>query len=430
MRHRFQCPDRTNDDLTPMSNNKYYSLLLGTFVLALAVRVGLTAAFVGLNAPPDAGAQPDQVEYEALAYKPIAGLGYSWDGGSNGSAHAWHVNGLNACLWNVRSQLRHRPIVVLRSVSTDLRGRHVAWNAGARSQCGSDERTAAGGLSEPCLLRDALVSEVPYALFITLATGATLVCMRPGSRVRASVVAGLLWGATALVRPNVLVAVGLIGLLAMVAKESRWDRVRKAITIGVFCALPLAPWVIRNNTAIGAPMLSSVGSYTFWGAHNELTLKTAPGSWIRTEDLIDQEHPFSGTELELDSLAMQYGREFLGKHAADMPYLTAMKFYHLVSPLHETPNRLLRLVFAIAWCVAGPLFLMGAVMEWKRNWHRCQLLGLAVWVTLGTTFVFYGSIRFRDAIAPVYLTFASVAATTAINWSIRHRRTVGPAPVA
>ena len=51
--------------------------LLGVFVLALTIRIGATAAFVKLDAPPRESANPDQLDYELLAYRMSTGQGFT-----------------------------------------------------------------------------------------------------------------------------------------------------------------------------------------------------------------------------------------------------------------------------------------------------------------------------------------------------------------
>jgi 4-amino-4-deoxy-L-arabinose transferase-like glycosyltransferase len=391
-----------------MTNQNYQLTLLAIFVVAVLIRVSLAAAFVGLNSPPDAGAQPHQVEYEALAWKPLAGEGYSWDG----IPTARRMPGTSFSLMGVyavfgRSYAAGRIWFCLMSAATCLAAASLATRLADR-RTGVIAGAALAFYPNHAYFCMHFVSEVPYALCVTLATLSTLHCFDRDSKVGSAFGTGLVWGVTALIRSNVLVAVCLLWVIAIARKEFRVERLKKAAIVSAVCAVVLVPLVIRNKVQIGAPMLSSVGSYTFWGAHNEQTLETAPGSWIKTEDLADEDHPFVGTEKELNDLAWKYGKNFVREHMSDMPYLTAMKLYRVVSPFAETPNKLLKYTFAAAWCIAGPLFLIGAIVELRRNWWRTQIAGLAVWVTLATTLLFYGSIRFRDSIAPVYIAIGSI----------------------
>ncbi|MFK7821347.1 MAG: ArnT family glycosyltransferase [Planctomycetaceae bacterium] len=391
-----------------MNNQNYQLSLLAIFLVAVAIRVSLAAGFVGLGSPPDADAQPDQIEYEALAWKPLAGEGYSW----HGIPTARRMPGTSFSLMPVyavfgRSYAAGRIWFCLMSAATCLAAASLATQLADR-RTGVTAGAALAIYPNHAYYCMHFVSEVPYALCVTLATLSTLHCFERDSKVSTAFGTGVCWGVTALVRPNVLVAVCLLWILAMVYKDRRTVRLKKVAIVSATCVLILLPLVIRNKVQIGAPMLSSVGSYTFWGAHNEQTLNTAPGSWIKTEDLADENHPFVGTEKELNELAWKYGKDFVREHAADMPYLTAMKLSRTLSPVADTSNVLLKYAFAAAWCIAGPLVLIGIIVEGRRDWWRSQIAGLAIWVTLATTLLFYGSVRFRDSVAPVYIAIGSI----------------------
>jgi len=391
-----------------MSRKEYCLKLFAIVCFAALFRLCLAAAFLGLNSAPDGGSQPDQLEYESLAHHLVTDGSYVLDDGtptnrrmpgtSLAIAPAYMVFGRNfaaARIW-----------FCLLSALTCLA---TAWLANFHSRkAGLLAAAFLAVLPNHAYYSMHFVSEVPFALFITLATAATIVSLRRSYKFSHALIAGLLWGITALVRPNVILALPLLCGLACWRTADRRKRLKNAGVICSICVLLLIPWVARNQVMMGKAMLSSVGSYTFWGAHNEHALKTAPGDWVRTSDLVDDEHPFEGSELERTALAWKYGRQFVENHLSDMPYLTAMKFYRLISPHYETPNAKVRWSFAIGWLLAAPLFIVGSITEFRRDWWHGQLLWLSVWVTLGTTFLFYGSVRFRDAISPVYVAVAAI----------------------
>src|SRR2546427_8629080 len=57
-------------------------LLALVFCLAFALRLGLAATVQGLAAEPSASAQPDQLDYEGLAFRVSAGMGYTMPSGA------------------------------------------------------------------------------------------------------------------------------------------------------------------------------------------------------------------------------------------------------------------------------------------------------------------------------------------------------------
>ena len=91
---------------------------------------------------------------------------------------------------------------------------------------------------------------------------------------------------------------------------------------------------------------------------------------------------------------------------SEMPYLTAMKLYRLATPFEATTNRSVYWTFAIAWILLAPFFAWGMITAWG-HWRVPAIVLLApVVATIGTAILFYGCIRFRDAIAPVLVVFA------------------------
>ena len=60
-------------------------------------------------------------------------------------------------------------------------------------------------------------------------------------------------------------------------------------------------------------------------------------------------------------------------------------------------------LLALSWLVIGPLALLGAVHCWRRRRAALVVLLAPVASTLITALIFYGSIRFRDADAALYV---------------------------
>ena len=56
--------------------NRLFLLHLAIFAVALAIRVGLAAGVIGLDASPKGEANPDQLQYERFAYYLSTGDGY------------------------------------------------------------------------------------------------------------------------------------------------------------------------------------------------------------------------------------------------------------------------------------------------------------------------------------------------------------------
>ena len=58
-------------------SRRFWIALLTIVLIAFGIRLGMTVAFVGLDAPPDISASPDQAEYDAILQQIAAGNGYA-----------------------------------------------------------------------------------------------------------------------------------------------------------------------------------------------------------------------------------------------------------------------------------------------------------------------------------------------------------------
>jgi 4-amino-4-deoxy-L-arabinose transferase-like glycosyltransferase len=381
------------------------------FGLALALRLAGAAMFQGLDAPPDFGAQPDQIDYEQLAFHMSVGDGYGF---AREVPSAHRPPGTSLALLPVYAAV----------------GRSFAWGRVWFCLLSALTCVAVGWLGTLCFGRMVglaaatwlavypghfyypmhFVSEVPYSLWLVLACAFTIASIQRNERAGiADVIAGVLWGLATLTRPQMIFIVPLAGLYLVFDRRSlRQLLPRLAIQTCVF-ALVLTPWLVRNAVVMGRPTLSTVGAYTFWGAHNDV-VRTTPelrGSWVRTSDLVDADHPFTGGEIEREAAAWKYGMAFVTEHWSDMPGLVLMKLWRLVSPFEATPNRLVFWSFAIAWILTAPWVAVGIVLSLRSQPIAASVLLLSVLPTVVTTMVFYGSSRFRDSIVSILIVFAA-----------------------
>ena len=117
-----------------------------------------------------------------------------------------------------------------------------------------------------------------------------------------------------------------------------------------------------------------------------------------------------GTEVERERVTFGYGLDAVRQHAAQLPYLSAMKVWRLVSPFFETTNRAVLWAMAAGWMVTAPFVVVGVWSTWRRKpstrpiWLALMAPLLA---TIVTTLIFYGSPRYRDATAPILVVFAA-----------------------
>jgi len=393
----------------------YHIGLILAFALALGLRVVVASVFLGLGSAPRFSAQPDQIDYEQLAFSMSTGAGYATP---DGLPTARRPPGTSLTLLPAyaaagRSFTVGRLWFCLLSALTCLA---AAWLA---AQCFGP---AAGLVSAFWLALYPghfyypmhFVSEVPYGFWLTLACGSMVSALRDARHVnRFTLLAGACLGLAVLTRPQIALVVPIAGLLALLSRRTTRQELIHLATAAVVMGAVLLPWVVRNTIVMGKPTLSTVGGVTFWGANNETVLNDPQlrGLWLRSSDLIDDRHPLSGTEIEKEEQAWQYGVDFVARNAGRMPGLVAMKVWRLVSPFEATENRVVWWTFAVAWLFTVPWAVAGIVLALKDDRDRIAggVLLVPLAATLMTTLVFYGSIRFRDSIIPLLVVLAARA---------------------
>jgi 4-amino-4-deoxy-L-arabinose transferase-like glycosyltransferase len=391
-----------------------YLGLFAVFLVALAIRVGITAKFQGLNSPPKKEANPDQMDYENFAYTLSVGEGYCL---TPGTPSACRPPGTSFTLLPVylvfgRSYLAARLWWCVLSALTCVA---TGWLA---ARCFGSRFAVPAAL---CLAFYPghfyyvmhLLSETPATLYLTLATGFSVAALR-GGRPRDDAFAALFWGCAALTRPNLILAAPLAPLARLVFFRTSLRRdVGRLVLQGVVVLLAIGPWLARNAVVMGKPSFCTiVGGYTFWGAHNPVVYDNPAlrGSWVRCSDLVDADHPLPGNEVGNEAAAWGYGRDFVREHAREMPALVGWKLYRLVGPPVEAANGVAYWAFLAGWFAIAPFVFLGFVLSWRRSGAAAVALIIPVGVTLVTAVIFYGSERFRDGISPILAVYAALGA--------------------
>jgi len=413
--------------------------LVGIVCFAFALRVAMTATFVGLASPPkEAAGGLDVVDYEGLAWRVAEGRGYVL---ADGAPTARRSPGTSFALVPVYLLFGHSYLAA-----------HLWFCLLSALTCAASVWLASMALPRDVALLAGLwlavypghaypsmhfFSEVPLGLVLVLACGATVRSLQ-GAGEGWAPTAGALWGAAVLIRPNTLAAlpVAIAAVVVFARSQTRAHLRRVAIVVAV-AAIMVAPWIARNALVMGRPTIATVvGGYTFWGANNERVLrdKALRGSWIFGAQLVDQEHPLVGNEVAREAMAWRYGFQFVRGHLGEMPGLVAARLWRLVSPLESTSNRPVYYAFALAWLVTAPFVAWGALGISRSHPLFAAVLLTPIVGTVATAAVFYGSIRFRDSLAPLLLIFAAAAVPTALRgllaFVLRARRPAPPSRLA
>jgi len=399
-----------------LTTQRFTAAVILIFLIALTARLGLTHRFVGLDSPPDANANSDQVDYEILAYHLVTGQGYAITPGQPTASRTPGTSFTLAPIYQLfgRSFAAGRVwFCVLSSMTCVL----AVW-LGVLGFSRVVGLIAGLGLAlYPGHAYNAMhfVSETPFGFWMMLALVATAVAWKRRTdssvkRYAADTFAGVCWAMAIYTRPQLLLAVPFAGGLALIALLFRDRETFKhaAVQVAVL-SLVLSPWVIRNAIVMDKPTISTITGYGLWGSHNDLTFNDPAhrGRWVKASVLIDADHPLSGNEVERNDQAMRYGVDAIRAHADQMPALIVAKLWRLVTPIKDTDNRLVQVAFAVGWMMVAPCFIAGIVIGLRRSRAITWLLLLPVFATLASTVIFYGSVRFRDAVAPAFIVLAA-----------------------
>lgn len=414
------------------SHKKFAVAVVGVFILAFGVRLALASAFVGLGAPPDASANPDQLDFEAIAWEVAQGHGFSLPTGEPTARRAVGAVGTMVPPYLVagRSFAAGRVWLVLLSSATCL---YCVWigAAGFGRGVGLLAGVALAVYPGHAYYAMHFVSEGPFAFWLALAAALSLHGLRHAWRWR-HLLAGAAWGCAILTKPQfVLLVPGVLGLLAAIkiaaalrgagaspvlcsnaaiSKNAKTGPIPAAFITCLAAVLCVAPWGVRNYTVMGTPGLSTIVGHTLWGSNNERVLHdpTQRGLWVRTSDLErDLSRPLPEGEAAANDAATGYAVAFAKAHKGALPGMALSKLRRLVTPWPVTENRAVRWAEALAWMAVAPFGLLGVCRWWReRRAQACALLA-PIAVTLMVTVVFYGSVRFRNALAPLLVVFAA-----------------------
>ncbi len=404
-----------------LSQRRFILALLAIFVVALLVRVGMAARFVGLDSPPDFDANPDQLDYEWGAYQLVSGNGLVTESGQPTATRTpgTALSLAPAYLVVGRSFTAGRIWFCTLSAATCLVVAWIAWQVAGR---GAALLAAVILAVYPGHAYYAMhfVSEVPYGLFLPLAVALTIHQYRHGGRWIA-ILAGACWTMAIYSRPQLLLLVplSLLGILLALpvllryraALCQQWLPILRlwAVQVAVVAVL-LTPWFVRNAIVVGKPVMSTIAGQGMWGSHNPLTFAdpTYRGDWVRMSDLEAQFGALPEGEVARDAEASRRGRAAALSHWDQMPTLVMYKLGRFLSPFLATTNATVRIAFAAAWLAIAPLVVVGAWQGWRTSRAATIVLLAPMLATLVTVILFYGSIRFRDSIAPLLVTLAAV----------------------
>ena len=306
----------------------WFSTSRGALIALFALFAGLRAAAILLDVTPSSDAD----WYYTRAAMLAQGLGYL---GNNGAPTAYWPPG-----WPMAMSLAFRALGTS-TVTVGLLNLASAVLAGwltydlARRLFGSE---LSGRIALLLLaVYPNSILYVPLALtevFYTalLLAGCWLLIARKGAL--RLVFAGLVFGVATLVKAQTLVVIPLICLIGLLRDGQIVRRTPGVIARGAFiiavAAMVVAPWTIRNHSAMGAWIpVSTNGGITLLTGNND----SARGGFTPDDAPVKALDARKGlSEMEHDAEASRLGKEWIKAHPAEFLKLMPMKLFRLWGP--------------------------------------------------------------------------------------------------
>ena len=240
---------------------------------------------------------------------------------------------------------------------------------------------------------------------------------------------GVLFGLLVLCRPTFWPLVGVL-IAEWTVRMPRRTKTRLPWRVIAGTLFVVAPWVIRNQIVIGAPLLTTThGGYTLLLANNSVFYdEVVDRPWgtvwsgeslarwqAGLDERLERELGPNATELERDHRLSQWGREFI----AAEPRRFARAVWHRVRSLWSVvphgdaeggPSRLVIAAVGGFYSILLLAFAVGMVMVARRSeWSRWWLLYALVITVQGVHLVYWTNARMRAPLTPVIALFAVAA---------------------
>jgi 4-amino-4-deoxy-L-arabinose transferase-like glycosyltransferase len=292
-----------------------------------------------------------------------------------------------------------------------------------------------------------LMTEVISAFLLILLLALVLTLTIDSISWRAIVLIGLLLGAAALVRGEMVLLFLPLIIVWAVAHRSVGKALRYGVVAVAAAALVLLPWTVRNWVRLGYPVALSTGSADnllagHWsGADGLGTFTTGTEVNLKYADV-----PYPEREVRVYKEETRRAVSYALRHPARELELIPKKlfdfyFYHGDSrsvdlmqvykpPLGETAENGLGTAANCYYYAVMAAAAFGAPLWFSRRDPRKLLLVFAVlYYSFMFGFVFIGEPRFHNALVPVIALFAAASfvwvVQTAQGWWRRRKRSVG-----
>ena len=169
-------------------------------------------------------------------------------------------------------------------------------------------------------------------LFVFLVASSSYVFVTAQGRARFLLLSGMLWGLTALTKPQALV----LPILFLLFFSTNWRSLLKSGLV-VYCAilLTVSPWLVRNKTVFGAYTLAHTGGINLLDGNNRFNDTGTSGFDDRVNALLGDlrtvplHHMFDGKEVARDARARDIAIDYIVLNPARVFALIPRKFTEL-----------------------------------------------------------------------------------------------------
>jgi 4-amino-4-deoxy-L-arabinose transferase-like glycosyltransferase len=426
-RHRPSRPHRTTD-----------RAWVGMFLLALGLRV----AYAWLATGPRSLPYGDSVDYDTLAWRLATGHGFTLGPDSARYATAFRPPVLSWIVSPLYAVVGHRffAAVLLQCLIGALvplllleLGRHL-YSRGVG--------VIAGWLAavHPLLVffSGYLLTETASIVTLLIAMLATVSWIKTPRPSRATG-AGILWGVATLTRPTALLLPPLVALWAWAPLGliiTPRDRVRQIALLLTGLAIAIAPWTIRNATALHAFVpVSTNGGHALLGSNNDIvwndpSLRGGQWSVVLLEPYASRLRGLS--EPAADRECARMAREFLVAHVREWPAMAGAKlarFWRLTAETSTSGtwrrsggplDTLTRLADPLLiWSLVTWPFAIGGlvvVMRGARRFYQALVPLTVLYFTL-LAVVYWGALRTRIPAEPFLVLLSAAGMDAAWRWT-------------
>ncbi|MGQ9706512.1 MAG: ArnT family glycosyltransferase [bacterium] len=275
------------------------------------------------------------------------------------------------------------------------------------------------GLHPSVLFFATMVISDPFAMILVLLLQIYLINRFKKSSKLTFVITGLIIGYLALVKPNLLLFLPVLGIYILFKFGFRKSVVPLVLLV-LFASLIIAPWIVRNYVKFdGLIALSSNGGYLFWCSNNEDLIRIGSEGkyyeyriterWKEIEDLSIVEREKECYKRGLQFYKEDFGRGFL---------FIIKKIYRFINPLQTDkeqiifsliiPTVLLKIVNSIFVVLLFTLFILGVAFLIKND--NFYILIMPIIVIFQSSIIWWSSYRFRLVAEPsiIIISFAGL----------------------